>query len=67
VLPVVCRGTRRPDGSRRRFRPRVDVLVGELSTLTVGGGRAGLSAATEAIRSALAGLVADLDEVRRTT
>jgi 1-acyl-sn-glycerol-3-phosphate acyltransferase len=67
VLPVVCRGTRRPDGSRRRFRPRVDVLVGEPSTLTVGGGRAGLSAATEAIRSALAGLVADLDEVRRTT
>ena len=67
VVPVVCRGTRRPAGARRRFRPRVDVLVGEPLTLTTGGGRAGLAAATETIRTALAGLVADLDELRRTT
>jgi 1-acyl-sn-glycerol-3-phosphate acyltransferase len=67
VLPVVCRGTRRPDGARRRFRPRVDVLVGEPLTLTTGGGRTGLAAATEAIRAALTRLVADLDELRRTT
>ncbi len=67
VVPVVCRGTRRPAGARRRFRPLVDVLVGEPLTLTAGGGRAGLAAATETIRTALAGLVADLDELRRTT
>ena len=67
VLPVVCRGTRRPDGGRRRFRPRVDVLVGEPLTLTTGSGRAGLVAATETIRAALVGLVADLDKLRRTT
>jgi 1-acyl-sn-glycerol-3-phosphate acyltransferase len=67
VLPVVCRGTRRPAGGRRRFRPRVDVLVGEPLTMTTGSGRAGLAAATETIRSALTGMVADLDELRRTT
>jgi 1-acyl-sn-glycerol-3-phosphate acyltransferase len=67
VLPVVCRGTRRPDGARRRVRPRVDVLGGEPLTLTTGDGRAGLAAATEAIRAALTRLVADLDELRRTT
>lgn len=67
VLPVVCRGTRRPDGARRRVRPRVDVLVGEPLTLTAGGGRAGLAAATETIRVALTGLVADIDDLRRTT
>jgi 1-acyl-sn-glycerol-3-phosphate acyltransferase len=67
VLPVVCRGTRRPDGAKRRFRPRVDVLVGEPLTLAAGGGRAGLAAATETIRVALIGLVADIDDLRRTT
>jgi 1-acyl-sn-glycerol-3-phosphate acyltransferase len=67
VLPVVCRGTRRPAGARRRFRPRVDVLVGEPITLPAGSGRAGVAAATETIRTALVGLVADLDELRRTT
>jgi 1-acyl-sn-glycerol-3-phosphate acyltransferase len=67
VLPVVCRGTRRPAGERRRLRPRVDVLVGEPLNLTTGSGRAGLAAATEIIRAGLVGLVADLDELRRTT
>ena len=62
VLPVVVRGTRR--GTRRRFRPRVDVLVGAPLVIAPGGGRAGLAAATETVRAALAGLVAELDEVR---
>ena len=67
VLPVVCRGTRRPGGSGRRLRPRVDVLVGETLQIPAGGGRAGLVAATETIRSALAGMVRELDEVRSNT
>ena len=62
VLPVVARGTRRPAG--RRFRPRVDVLVGEPLTVASGGGRVGLATATETVRAALAGLVVELDEVR---
>jgi 1-acyl-sn-glycerol-3-phosphate acyltransferase len=64
VLPVVARGTRRDAGLRRRFRPRVDVLVGVPLTVPPGGGRAGLAAATETVRAALAGLVVELDEVR---
>ena len=64
VLPVVARGTRRAAGLRRRFHPRVDVLVGEPLTVAPGGGRAGLATATETVRAALAGLVVELDEVR---
>ena len=64
VLPVVVPGHPAPGGARRRFRPRVDVLVGEPFTVAPGGGRAGLAAATETVRAALAGLVAELDEVR---
>ena len=64
MLPVVARGTRRPAGLRRRFRPRVDVLVGEPLTVAPGGGRAGLTTATETVRAALAGLVVELDELR---
>jgi 1-acyl-sn-glycerol-3-phosphate acyltransferase len=64
VLPVVCRGTRRPDGSGRRWRPRVDVVVGEPLGIPAGGGRAGLVAATETVRAELAGMVRELDEVR---
>jgi 1-acyl-sn-glycerol-3-phosphate acyltransferase len=67
VLPVVCRGTRRPEGSGRRLRPRVDVLVGEPLPAPTGKGRAELAAATETIRGALAALVADLDAMRATT
>jgi 1-acyl-sn-glycerol-3-phosphate acyltransferase len=65
VLPVVCRGTRRPDGARRRFRPRVDVLVGEPLELPPGRDRGGLAAGTETVRAALAALVGEVDEVRR--
>ena len=67
VLPVACRGTRRPAGSGRRFRPRVDVLVGETLYVPSGGGRAGLVAGTETVRSALADMVRELDEVRSNT
>jgi 1-acyl-sn-glycerol-3-phosphate acyltransferase len=66
VLPVVVRGTRRDVGLRRRFRPRVDVLVGAPLTVAPGGGRAGLTGATETVRAALAGLVVELDELRST-
>ncbi|GAA4680867.1 lysophospholipid acyltransferase family protein [Pseudonocardia yuanmonensis] len=66
VLPVVCRGTRRPEGSGRRWRPRVDVLVGEPLPAPAGKGRAELAAATETVRGALAALVADLDAMRAT-
>jgi 1-acyl-sn-glycerol-3-phosphate acyltransferase len=64
VLPVAFRGTRRPDGARRRWRPRVDVVVGEPLTVPAGGGRAGLTAATETLRAELAGMVRELDELR---
>ena len=67
VLPVVSRGTRRSRGSGRRWRPRVDVVVGEPLTIPAGGGRAGLAAATEKLRAELAGMVRELDEVRSTT
>ena len=56
-----------PDGAGRRLRPRVDVLVGETLQIPAGGGRAGLVAATETIRAALAGMVRELDEVRSNT
>lgn len=64
VVPVVCRGTRRPDGSGRRFRPRVDLLVGEPFAVNGDRGRAGLATATEQIRVALVALIAELDELR---
>jgi 1-acyl-sn-glycerol-3-phosphate acyltransferase len=64
VLPVVSRGTRRPEGSGRRWRPRVDVVVGEPLAVPAGGGRAGLATATETLRAELAGMVHELDELR---
>lgn len=67
VLPVVCRGTRRPEGSGRRLRPRVDILVGEPFEVTTERGRAGQAAATEQVRTALADLVAQLDGLRGGT
>lgn len=67
VLPVAFRGTRRPDGSRRRWRPRVDVVVGEPLTVAAGRGRAGLADASETLRAELAGMVRELDELRNRT
>jgi 1-acyl-sn-glycerol-3-phosphate acyltransferase len=64
VVPLVCRGTRRPAGARRRFRPQVDILVGEPFRVSGERGRAGLTAATEQVRAALAGLVHELDRLR---
>jgi 1-acyl-sn-glycerol-3-phosphate acyltransferase len=67
VLPVAFRGTRRPEGCGRRWRPRVDIAVGEPLTIAAGGGRAGLTTATEMLRAELAGMVRELDELRKTT
>jgi 1-acyl-sn-glycerol-3-phosphate acyltransferase len=64
VQPIAVRGTRRPAGSGRRFRPVVDVLVGKPFELIVGPGRSGLEAGTEQIRAALADLVGELDRMR---
>lgn len=64
VLPVATRGTFRPVGARRRFRPKLDILVGEPFRLSVQRGRTGLGNATEDIRKHLADLVRELDELR---
>ncbi|MFL6119602.1 lysophospholipid acyltransferase family protein [Actinophytocola sp.] len=61
VLPVATRGTYQ----RRGFRPKLDILVGEPLELSVHRGRTGLVAATEEIRKHLAGLVRELDELRK--
>lgn len=64
LVPVAIRGTRRPAGSGRRFRPRVDVLVGEPFTTPTGENRAELAAATDEMRTRLAAMVAELDAIR---
>ena len=64
LLPVAIRGTRRPPRSNRRFRPRVDVLVGEPFAVPPGRGRAALVAATNEMRDRLVALVAELDRIR---
>ena len=64
ILPVAIRGTRRPAGSNRRFRPRVDVLVGEPFVVPPGKGRAALGVATDGMRNRLAALVTELDGIR---
>ncbi|GAB3301135.1 lysophospholipid acyltransferase family protein [Parasphingorhabdus pacifica] len=63
VLPVVCRGAKRPEGRGRRLLPRVDVLFGEPVTLPEAKGRAGLAAATEQVRAELVELIAELDRL----
>jgi 1-acyl-sn-glycerol-3-phosphate acyltransferase len=64
VLPIACRGIRRPDGSRRRFRPSVDVLIGQPFALPTDKGRAALVKATDQIQDQLAALVTELDRRR---
>jgi 1-acyl-sn-glycerol-3-phosphate acyltransferase len=64
VQPIAVRGTKRPEGSGRRFRPVLDVLAGKPFELSVGPGRSGLEAGTEQIRVALADLVGELDRMR---
>ncbi|KEI45693.1 lysophospholipid acyltransferase family protein [Saccharopolyspora rectivirgula] len=63
VLPVACRGTRRPEGKRFRFFPRIDVLFGHPVTLPAEKGRAGLTAATEQLRTELVELIGELDQM----
>jgi 1-acyl-sn-glycerol-3-phosphate acyltransferase len=63
LLPVVCRGTRRPASGRRRFLPKVHVLFGQPVDLPREKGRAGLTAATERVRSELVDLIAELDRL----
>jgi 1-acyl-sn-glycerol-3-phosphate acyltransferase len=67
VVPVVCRGTYRRAGASRRFRPRVDVLVGEPFEVNGERGKAGLATATEQVRVALVALIAELDGLRGGT
>jgi 1-acyl-sn-glycerol-3-phosphate acyltransferase len=64
LLPVATRGTLRPPGTRRRWRPKVTVLVGEPLPAPTQPGRTGLTAATEQVRVALAALVRELDQLR---
>jgi 1-acyl-sn-glycerol-3-phosphate acyltransferase len=64
LLPVAVRGTRRPAGNNRRFRPSVDVLVGRPFAVPPGKGRAALTAATTEIRHRLTALVSELDATR---
>ncbi|MGH3693365.1 MAG: lysophospholipid acyltransferase family protein [Pseudonocardiaceae bacterium] len=64
MLPVAIRGTRLSAGRTRRFRPRVDVLVGESFAVPPGKGRAALVAATGEMRNRLAALVTELDGIR---
>lgn len=64
LLPVAIRGTRRPPRSNRRFRPQVDVLIGEPFAVAPGRGKAALVAATDDMRNRLVALVAELDQIR---
>ncbi len=64
VLPVATRGTRKPADGKRRWRPRVDILVGEPFTPKVGPGKTGLDQGTEELRGELAALVKTLDDWR---
>ena len=64
LLPVAIRGTRRPPRSNRRFRPRVDVLIGEPFAVPPGRGRATLVAATNDMRDRLVALITELDQIR---
>ncbi len=61
VLPVAVRGTARPAGSSRRFRPRVRVLIGDPFPIPPGAGRTAVDAATDLIRDRLSALVSQLD------
>jgi 1-acyl-sn-glycerol-3-phosphate acyltransferase len=64
VLPVATRGTLKPADGKRRWRPRVDILVGEPFAPKVGPGRTGLDQGTEELRGELAALVQTLDDWR---
>ncbi|MEO5831829.1 MAG: lysophospholipid acyltransferase family protein [Nakamurella sp.] len=64
IVPIAMRGTHRPTGTGRRYRPRVDVLVGEVFSVPPGVGRTAVEAATDRIRDTLKELVTALDDSR---
>lgn len=64
IVPIAMRGTHRPAGTGRRYRPRVDVLVGEVFSVAPGVGRTAVTAATDRIRDTLKELVTALDDSR---
>lgn len=61
VVPIAIRGTTRPTGSGRRFRPFVDVSIGESFTVLPGSGKRAVDAATTLIQQRLSARVAELD------
>lgn len=61
VVPIAIRGTTRPTGSGRRFRPFVDVSIGESFTVQPGSGKRAVDAATMLIQQRLSARVAELD------
>jgi 1-acyl-sn-glycerol-3-phosphate acyltransferase len=62
VLPVAVRGTARPEGRGRRFRPSVRVLIGDPFPIPAGAGRTAVDSATDLIRDRLSELVIQLDK-----
>lgn len=66
VLPVAVRGTARPDGKGRRFRPPVRVLIGDPFPIPAGVGKKAVDTATDLIRDQLSGLVIQLDDLIST-
>lgn len=64
VVPIAIRGTKRPEGGRRRLRPKVDVLIGEVFTVGTGAGKTAVESATEQIHEKLKSLVDELDTRR---
>lgn len=61
VVPVAIRGTDRPEGSGRRFRPLVNYLIGVPFGVPAGAGKTAVDAATAQIRQQLSALVGELD------
>ncbi|MDQ6657870.1 MAG: 1-acyl-sn-glycerol-3-phosphate acyltransferase [Actinomycetota bacterium] len=61
VVPVAIRGTDRPAGSGRRFRPLVNYLIGSPFDVPMGAGKKAVDAATAQIQHQLSTLVQRLD------
>ncbi len=66
VLPVAVRGTARPEGKGRRFRPPVRVLIGDPFPIPAGAGKKAVDTATDLIRDRLSELVIQLDDLIAT-
>lgn len=61
VVPIAIRGTSRPVDSGRRFRPVVDISIGESFVVAAGSGKKAVDAATALIQQQLSAQVAELD------